>query len=221
MVKRPKKSGLNAKPKQNEPISLKQAFQVGNVLVLLFKNPASLACLSRVHLFYEEKLNGPLKGINLPISCWNQWSSMNTLTVDEEFIQSLISEATEYIIACIRGDTSTLLHEWAHMKYHLDPHYKQICNQMWDELDSAPKKAITNDLILRNYKPEVYIDEFQAYLLETPSDFGRKWSDYLYPFHKSLKGLVKLPDLKNLTNLIVEPTNEVLPAILENATKSP
>jgi hypothetical protein len=66
-------------------------------------------------------------------------------------------------------------------------------------LSPACKKVVEQELTMRHYQPHVFIDEFQAYLVETPCEFGKKWSNELSPCHALLK---KALPLFNLTSSI-------------------
>ena len=88
----------------------------------------------------------------------------------------LSSTRIRYIIACVKGDKSTLLHEWAHARYFLDLDYKQKCVEEFNKLDSAMRIAVERELLSWNYHKNVIVDEFQAYAVEGPLNvFGKKW----------------------------------------------
>jgi hypothetical protein len=59
--------------------------------------------------------------------------------------------------------------------FHLAPTYRDFVKEQWTSLDKKLQKVIEKELEMRNYKKEMYLDEFQAYLLDDPADFGRKW----------------------------------------------
>ncbi|KAH6567655.1 hypothetical protein BASA50_004761 [Batrachochytrium salamandrivorans] len=98
-----------------------------------------------------------------------------------------------YVIAGIKGDRSTFLHEWAHARYFLDTLYRAEATRIWESLDTVVRRSIEKDLLMRQYQPTVLIDEFQAYLVETPADFGKRWAGVLNPHHVKLRALVKAP----------------------------
>ena len=112
---------------------------------------------------------------------------------------SLMEENVGYIVACLGNDPSTLRHEWAHYLYYNDESYRVLVYTIWQELKADAKKAICKDLTLWNYNKEVFADEFQAYLAESPSVFGKKWSPYLYQWHAKFKSI--LPSQSTLSNL--------------------
>lgn len=106
----------------------------------------------------------------------------------------------KYLIACLSKDSSTILHEWAHAQYHLDSSYKSLCLDIYhNKLSPQLKLAIEKELRLRSYHPTMYADEFQAYVVETPVEFGKKWIAELKEFHRQLrKHLSPIPkDFKN------------------------
>ena len=147
---------------------------------------------------------GPLKGVNLPSSSYNAWLlSEPALSSAEEFINSiLLDNPAEYIIAHIKNDKSTFYHEYSHALYHLDENYKSLANQYWTSLSSTAKKSIQADLKMRNYQPSNYIDEFQAYLVESPFDFGKRFYDELVDMHKVLRRMV-IADVTKKSHLSV------------------
>jgi hypothetical protein len=102
----------------------------------------------------------------------------------------------DYCIACVKGDKSTLLHEWAHAVYYFNTDYKQLVSTAFNSLDSKLQKIIHNDLQLRNYNHIHVLDEFQAYLCESPADFGNRHATVLYPLHVQFKQAVGFPLLQ-------------------------
>ena len=174
-----------------------------SVITLIFPDSNSLQySLGRVHEDYEgNALKGPLKGVNFPATHWKSWiekdknddilSENPFVREGEYFISKLFSSIPKmvYVVACIKGDRSSLVHEWAHFFYHINEDYRQIVKDLWMNLDKSVKLAIEKDLLMRNYDYQVIIDEFQAYLVETPTEFGKKWKDYLYGIHVKLRNI--------------------------------
>ncbi|KAJ3287997.1 hypothetical protein HK104_008374 [Borealophlyctis nickersoniae] len=103
------------------------------------------------------------------------------------------SPLAAYVIACLAKDQSTLLHEYAHAVFYLSPAYRAECERMWSALGDDAKRAIEKELAFRNYAPEVTVDEFQAYVVEGPQEFGKKWTSRLADAHHTLKKLVGRP----------------------------
>ncbi|KAI8817115.1 uncharacterized protein EV422DRAFT_542478 [Fimicolochytrium jonesii] len=109
--------------------------------------------------------------------------------------QSLgIRTPVRYICAYLRNDRSTLLHEWAHAMFFTSPSYRDACEQLYkDVLDDKARAAVGVELRMRNYKEEVYMDEWQAYCVEGPTEFGKKWSRVMKEPHVVLRKLVGAP----------------------------
>ncbi|KAI9097298.1 hypothetical protein DFS34DRAFT_119272 [Phlyctochytrium arcticum] len=198
-------------------------FCSGNgVLVLGFRTSADLtAALGRPHVFYEGgRLKGALKGVNFPVQGLQKWvASLDSemATTEEQWVIDQIKElclrkpgtdadnslaelkttssSTEvtYICAYIRPDKSTLLHEWAHAQYHLSTAYRETCHSLYEELSEAVRKVVRNELEMRNYRPEVFVDEWQAYCVEGPGEFGKKCAKEMSVPHRILKDELGLP----------------------------
>ena len=165
-----------------------------NVMMLSFDSVQRIkACLGRPHVSYEgSELRGPLKGVNFPIEHLLKWSESLDLEVsdDERYILDLIHDSypkTKYLLAYLSKDASTLLHEWAHAVYHLDEGYRELSHRCWDALDKESKVYIEKELKLRNYREDVYVDEFQAYIVEGPYELGKKVASRLQETHRLLK----------------------------------
>ncbi|KAJ3360872.1 hypothetical protein HDU91_004243 [Kappamyces sp. JEL0680] len=173
------------------------------VLILLFLKAASLSCaLQRPHLEYEGRaLKGPLKGVNMPLEHLQQWQQNHPpQDTGEEFMVQTIgrlqeSHSVRYVIACLKGDASSLLHEWAHAKYWREAAYVAQVRDLYDTLDQKVRLAIERELHMRQYRADVFLDEFQAYCLESPSDFGKRWREALLPIHIQLRAAVPMPQL--------------------------
>ncbi|EST07719.1 DFDF domain protein [Kalmanozyma brasiliensis GHG001] len=83
-----------------------------------------------------------------------------------------------YLISCVASQAhSTLPHELLHALYFLSPTYRSEVDTQYDSLSPQNRKVIETDLGLRKYAPEVWRDEFQAYLAEglgSEKEFGNK-----------------------------------------------
>ena len=173
-----------------------QTILVDHVLIFLFKSSQQLSdCFSRVHESYEGgKLNGPLKGINFSTEFYNSWINdhLNDLCSNETIVFDLVKDC-KYIIGCIKGDASTLYHEWAHANFFLNPKYQEIVKKMYQELPDQIKKVINLDLKMKGYSSNVLLDEFQAYLIENPHEFGKKCFGTLWPLHLELVKILPRP----------------------------
>lgn len=180
------------------------------VLILIFNNVTDLkAALGRAHIAYEGKeLRGPLKGVNFPTLHLIQWSfQQKNLSKEEQDMLQLIKLkhdryldasrpvfekqlATRYLVAFLKGDHSTFLHEWAHAIYYLDASYRDLVQQEWTQLSDKTQEAVEKELAFRNYDPSVYCDEFQAYVVEGPNELGKKIGSSLLRAHKTLSSAI-------------------------------
>ncbi|KAJ3180636.1 hypothetical protein HDU87_001749 [Geranomyces variabilis] len=190
--------------------------QSTGVLILSFRTPSALAgALLRPHVAYEGgHLNGPLKGVNFPSSHYSTWLATSsassssssasssssptpatppTLTAAEQATAALIPPAATYICAYIRNDRSTLLHEWAHARFHVSDAYRALCVAQWAALDTATVKVVRKELEMRGYREDVYVDEWQAYCVEGPGEFGKKAGRALGEAHCVLRREVGTP----------------------------
>ncbi|KAJ3160694.1 hypothetical protein HDU86_000453 [Geranomyces michiganensis] len=168
------------------------------VLILCFRNPPALAAaLLRPHVVYEGgHLNGPLKGVNfssLHYTTWLASPQSPPLTPAEQTTAVLVPATTKYICAYIRNDRSTLLHEWAHARFFVSETYRALCVEQWAALDAGTVKVIRKELEMRGYREDVYIDEWQAYCVEGPGEFGKKAGRALSVAHCTLKREVGAP----------------------------
>lgn len=199
-------------------------YLLDGVVILLFINQHSLiASFARVQEEYEHsKLNGPLKGVNMPFQFWICWRNRQTFLLPAEiFIEKIVSqlfpdsftsplEITEYdsestarctvplplyLIACLAGDSSSLLHEWAHAIFWKTPPYRELAQDYWESLDCIARIAIEKELIARGYHPDVFVDEYQAYVLESAVEFGKRWKLNLIASHVKFRSLVSAPTL--------------------------
>ncbi|KAJ3109016.1 hypothetical protein HDU96_007352 [Phlyctochytrium bullatum] len=194
---------------QTSNLAQPEIFLEDGVMILLYSDVSSLQqALGRPHVYYEGgTLKGPLKGINFPVDTFRSWKDLpqtGSLTPAEEFVNKLIfgnewrqlpsqpqtpSKPPIYLIATLASDASSILHEWAHARFHLDTAYYEACLAAFQNLDDAPKVAIEKELAMWNYQPSVFVDEFQAYVVEDATSFGKRWEPMLRPIHLQLKAL--------------------------------
>jgi hypothetical protein len=160
---------------------------VDGIAFVLFDSETLLkSAFYRVHCYYDGHLKGPLRGVNLPWETYLNWHSSVELTASEQEIHNVVSTSDiKYIVACIRGDTSTLIHEYAHAVFHLNQEYRRIAEKCYHSLDEKIKTYINKELAIRNYTQDKWIDEFQAYILEGPQELGKKFN--LSHIHRTLK----------------------------------
>ncbi|KAI9331232.1 hypothetical protein DFJ73DRAFT_664498 [Zopfochytrium polystomum] len=96
-----------------------------------------------------------------------------------------------YVIAALSSDRSTLVHEWAHARFHLDGEYRALCESTHASLSPAFARHVEKTIVnVWNYAPEAVVDEFQAYVVEGPvaTVFGRKWMREVGECRARLKG---------------------------------
>jgi hypothetical protein len=169
------------------------------ILVLMFTNTSSLSSsLRRVHDHYEGgRLRGPILGINMPFNVLYNFVfsiGLHRLDPEERELWNVIGGFdSSYVIAYLKGDTSSLLHEYAHAVYYLDSSYRHLVSELWETLTKACKVAIGKELTIRNYKEDVWVDEWQAYTCESSREFGKKWSEELSESHRLLKARLGRP----------------------------
>lgn len=175
-----------------------KTFKIDDVMIIIFETTLQLSlALSRVHEAYEGgKLKGPLKGVNFPMEFLETWMSNHTndLCTQEKQVFELLGDC-KYIIATLKGDQSSLYHEWAHAHYYLNPKFQTLVKDMFDGLPAQIKKVISYDLKMRGYSSHVLLDEFQAYIIENPNEFGKKWYSTLIPIHHKLRSIIQRPIL--------------------------
>jgi hypothetical protein len=212
----PKPGSKKAQSMQSQALAFKlpRAYIYQKVIFLLYQTPTDIRkSLGRAHQFYEKSiLKGPLKGVNMPYAVYKEWVSSVTFVAEEEELHAVLTlesmQECSYLIACLEKDKSTILHEWAHAHYYFNSTYRELIATEWNNLDPLLQKVIMKELELRNYHPDVFLDEFQAYVRENPGDFGKKYTQMLQPLHLKLKGLVRVPNIFADENLVY-PTIDV------------
>lgn len=170
-----------------------QVYVEEETLILIFNKLAGLLVMQPVNSLYEgNELKGGLKGFNMPLKFLvenNRDSQISAIIED-------LPESVIYVIGAVKGDWSTLLHEWSHSRYFRLESYASLCLDYWNSLNKKTKKCIEKDLEMRNYLSSNYVDEFQAYVLENPCEFGKRFRGELIEIHMDLKAIVKMPLLK-------------------------
>lgn len=154
-------------------------------------------CFYDIHLKYEQqKLNSKLEGINFPFSFYMENHCLNneTLVYCHNVMMGL--KSPKYVIAAVYNDKSTILHEYCHAVYYLDLCYRKHVEEMWSSLEKRVRKSIEKDLEMRGYRMDVYLDEFQAYLVEDLVGFGKRWREVLLPIRNGFRLYVNLPSFE-------------------------
>lgn len=76
-----------------------------------------------------------------------------------------------YLIAFLKGDVKTKLHELRHAMYHVDAQYREYVASLWDSMTSKEQHNVVAFLTKLGYDAKVHLDEFQAYLFTEPLNF--------------------------------------------------
>ncbi|PWN41995.1 hypothetical protein IE81DRAFT_330547 [Ceraceosorus guamensis] len=91
-------------------------------------------------------------------------------------LEALVEQSNSpfrYLVSVLqRFAASSLTHEQNHALFHLVPSFASAAQRAWDDLPRKAKSIIQHDLQLRGYAESVWVDEFQAYVAEDPSEFG-------------------------------------------------
>jgi hypothetical protein len=165
-----------------------------SIALVLFPSSKDLSHLSNLLMLIEKKNLKNLKGLNVSFQFMKEHAE--ELTEMELILYShLLPIDPKYVICCLEHDASTLYHEYAHAYFYLYESYRSSVKEFYNQLPPLVLKSIHSDLKLRGYIQENYIDEFQAYLLESPADFGKKHASFLKPIHLALRQLVPRPNL--------------------------
>jgi hypothetical protein len=133
---------------------------------------------------------------------WDNWfKTLETIQepyqyLDDLFIDIRRENNVKYCIASLSGDSSTLLHEYAHAHYHLNIPYQQLITEIYESLIPEIRSAIEKELTFRNYQQSVFKDEFQAYLIENCNEFGIRFNSKLRPLHIQLRKIISMPALE-------------------------
>lgn len=81
-------------------------------------------------------------------------------------------DASSYLISVT--DKSAIHHELLHALFSLHSGYRSKVQGVWEGLSSECRMVIYNDLLMRDYGEQVWVDEFQAYVSENAGEFGKK-----------------------------------------------
>jgi hypothetical protein len=74
-----------------------------------------------------------------------------------------------YTIAYIKNDIITKKHEQLHAKFYFDSEYRKKVQKIWCSFSEKEQTVIQNFLSKCGYRPENFLDEFQAYLMSEPN----------------------------------------------------
>jgi hypothetical protein len=114
-------------------------------------------------------------------SYYEDWSGFNLprICVEEVFVRfpdlwnkervlckEVIESNSQYIIACVKGDVASMVHEISHGLYYTDPLYQNDMDLLNEKFPKAIKKKIFAELRNAGYHEYVWEDELQAYMVD-------------------------------------------------------
>lgn len=82
--------------------------------------------------------------------------------------------ASSYLISVT--NKSAIHHELLHALFFFHPGYRDKVEGIWRGLSRKCRMRVSNDLSMRDYGEQVWVDEFQAYVSENAGEFGGKVS---------------------------------------------
>jgi hypothetical protein len=167
-----------------------------NIIIFCFINLVELnVYLGRPCAFYEKKkFNHGMVGINFPIRDFNEWAtSVNgEFSPHEKELCNLIQSfrfKIVYLVAYVKGDHSTFKHEMAHALFALVPSYNEKIEKLWHQMNDNERIYVEKDLIAKGYDKKYILDEWHAYLLESPKSLGKKYSQRFIAYHETIKNI--------------------------------
>lgn len=80
--------------------------------------------------------------------------------------------AQSYLVSV--SDEGSMSHEVLHALYFLHAGYRDEVQRMWDGLTKKCRSIVQRDLTLKGYGEHVWVDEFQAYVVENVAEFGNR-----------------------------------------------
>ena len=117
------------------------------------------------------------EGFNVPVNVIQRWNSeltsLDGIMTEQEF--EMLSQLgtcrlpIEYVLATVKGDEETLLHELAHSLYTVQPEYRTevllVMQETWGE--SMLRGDVFKSLIRAGYDSAIshLLDEWQAYMV--------------------------------------------------------
>lgn len=168
------------------------------------------------YILEKDKIQFILKNIlNILQFCNNKpinysMDNINTNTCNEECvyisdsydfeycINSNNKKNSLYLIGYLKLDKSTILHELSHALYYTNQEYYNKIDLLWNSLERDIQIIITKHILLIGYNKQHILDEWQAYLIESPLEFGKKIKSIMNPLHNELQKYIKFPNLKEL-----------------------
>lgn len=99
--------------------------------------------------------------------------------------QHCVTSNLSYLISTTSD--ASLPHEMLHALYHIHAGYRATAQKAWKEgLLKKTRAVVQQDLLLRGYGPQVWADEFQAYISEDAGEFGKRLEDECLEMQKML-----------------------------------
>jgi hypothetical protein len=100
-------------------------------------------------------------------------SYLNRLGIlDDVSTSEKVNKAPVYLISTLQDQQSSLRHERLHFLYFFSEEYRTQVKLVYETLSSRALRIIQQDLTMRKYSPDVWVDEFQAYISEDAGEFG-------------------------------------------------
>jgi hypothetical protein len=97
------------------------------------------------------------------------------------------STSPVYLISTLSSKQASLRHERLHFLYYISPTYRKKVEEEFESLSSKARKIVERDLTMRKYSPQVWIDEFQAYVSEDAGEFGNSVKQECQDISQSLQ----------------------------------
>ena len=176
------------------------------VVVFQFADKNALnAALERPCSFYEgSKMRHGMLGVNFPRGTYMQWLEAvhkHSLSAIEQRVSKIVREdrSIRYVVGYVAGDASTRLHEMAHAFYALDEGYQKRVEALWSSLPDNLCTLLRKEMLARGYTEDHCVDEFQAYVLESPKGFGKKATPFLVNVHRELKAMFDSLDSQSIS----------------------
>lgn len=95
-----------------------------------------------------------------------------------------------YILAFVASDRHGHDHELYHAIYLKDEAYKKLVQERWSQLSDSTQRGLKGWLLAKRYHEKHHLDEFQAYVAESPHVFGKKYSSELFETFQVLQTYV-------------------------------
>lgn len=138
-----------------------KVFTKDNVLHIIFNEQQIPSELDDLGTLYEGKVEGRI-GVNLPMYILRQYQPEHKFSKYD----------AEYIICYPEWDKSVLEHEELHARYFLDKEYRKSVRRAWKECSPEYQRKVFQKMMSMGYPEEVWLDEWQAYMLTDDLDLS-------------------------------------------------